>query len=51
MDRADLRFLSVEALDAALATAGFAVAGRYGDFAGGGLTPASGSIVTVAGRG
>ena len=43
-----LRFLEPEALNRLLAEAGFAVEAQFGDFARGPITPASGSIVTVA---
>jgi SAM-dependent methyltransferase len=49
-DRAPLRFLPVEALDAVLDAAEFVVAQRFGDFTGGPFTPTSESIVTVARR-
>jgi SAM-dependent methyltransferase len=48
VDHADLRFITEADLDAYLADAGFTVAERYGDFAGGPCTPSSGVIVTVA---
>ncbi|WP_020659873.1 class I SAM-dependent methyltransferase [Amycolatopsis benzoatilytica] len=47
-DRATLRFLDVDPLNAALRRAGFAVEHQYGDFSGGPLTETSQSIVTVA---
>ncbi|WP_409180138.1 class I SAM-dependent methyltransferase [Amycolatopsis sp. VS8301801F10] len=47
-DRATLRFLDVDPLNAALRRAGFAVEHQYGDFRGGPLTADSRSIVTVA---
>jgi hypothetical protein len=50
VDRATLRFLDPERLNAALATAGFAVEKQYGDFTGGALTAESTSIVTLARR-
>jgi SAM-dependent methyltransferase len=50
VDRASLRFLSVERLDGFLAAAGLRVSQRYGDFTGGAFTPASPNIVTVAER-
>jgi SAM-dependent methyltransferase len=48
VDRAQLRFLDVARLDAALAAADFTVTERYGDFTGGPWRPDSRTIVTVA---
>jgi SAM-dependent methyltransferase len=48
MDRASLRFLDVEGLDAFLDGAGFQVAARYGDWSRGPLTDTSDNIVIVA---
>lgn len=50
VDAATMRFLNEAALDRFLAEAGFAIAARYGDFAGGPFTATSASIVTVARR-
>jgi len=47
-DRASLRFLEVEELNAFLVEAGFTVAGQYGDWTRGPITARSWSIVTVA---
>jgi SAM-dependent methyltransferase len=48
VDRASLRFLNVEGLDAFLAGAGLEVEARYGDWSRGPLTSASDNIVIVA---
>jgi len=48
VDRASLRFLDVEGIDAFLGDAGFEVETRYGDWSRGPLTGASDNIVTVA---
>ena len=48
VDRASLRFLDVEGLDAFLDGAGFEVAARYGDWSRGPLTYTSDNIVIVA---
>ena len=48
VDRASLRFLDVEGIDAFLAGAGFEVEARYGDWTRGPLTGTSDNIVTVA---
>jgi SAM-dependent methyltransferase len=48
IDRASLRFLNAEALEAVLREAGLAVAARYGDWSRGPLTTASSNIVIVA---
>jgi SAM-dependent methyltransferase len=48
VDRASLRFLDVEGVDAFLGDAGFEVAARYGDWSRGPLTHASGDIIVVA---
>jgi hypothetical protein len=48
VDRASLRFLDVEGLDAVLGGAGFAVEARYGDWSRGPLTSMSDNIVIVA---
>ena len=50
VDRSRLRFLGEDELRAFLTDAGFRVEALYGDFAGGPLTPASKSIVVVAGE-
>lgn len=50
VDRASLRFLSMNALDEHLAAAGFAVSERYGDFTNGPFTTSSNTIVTIARR-
>jgi len=50
VDRATLRFLDPERLNAALVKTGFAVENQYGDFTGGALTAESKSIVTLARR-
>ena len=49
-DRVRLRFLSVPALDAFLASSGFAVEARYGSWDRGPVTDDSPEIVTIAGR-
>jgi SAM-dependent methyltransferase len=48
VDRADLRFLDVDTLDAFLLDAGFEVESRYGDFSGTPFAPSSPEIVTIA---
>jgi SAM-dependent methyltransferase len=48
VDRASLRFLDVEGIDAFLGGAGFEVEARYGDWTRGPLTGTSDNIVTVA---
>jgi hypothetical protein len=48
VDRASLRFLDVEGVDAFLGDAGFEVEARYGDWSRGPLTGTSDNIVTVA---
>lgn len=50
VDRGQLRFLDVPALDAFLADAGFAVEARYGDWHRGPVTETSTKIVTIARR-
>lgn len=50
VDRAGLRFLPADALDAFLTEAGFAVEARYGDWSRGPCTPTSREIITVARR-
>jgi SAM-dependent methyltransferase len=50
VNRASLRFLDVERLDAVLSGAGFEVASRYGDWSRGPLTATSDNIVVVARR-
>lgn len=47
VDRASLRFLDVEGVDAFLDDAGFEVEARYGDWSRGPLTGTSDNIVTV----
>ncbi|MCI0688219.1 MAG: class I SAM-dependent methyltransferase [Sporichthyaceae bacterium] len=48
VDRASLRFLDVEGLDAVLGGAGFEVEAWYGDWSRGPLTPTSDDIIVVA---
>jgi SAM-dependent methyltransferase len=48
VDRASLRFLDAEGVDAVLAAAGFEVADRYGDWSRGPLAATSDNIVVVA---
>jgi SAM-dependent methyltransferase len=48
VDRASLRFLDVEGIDAFLGGVGFEVEARYGDWTRGPLTGTSDNIVTVA---
>lgn len=48
VDRGSLRFLDVAGIDRFLATAGFAVESRYGDWSGATWTPDSTNIITVA---
>jgi hypothetical protein len=50
VERASLRFLDVEGVDAVLGGAGFEVAARYGDWSRGPLTSTSDTIVVVATR-
>jgi hypothetical protein len=49
VDRASLRFLDADEVEAALAGAGFEVRSWYGDWSRGPLTEDSGNIVVVAG--
>src|SRR5690606_4686347 len=48
VDRAALRFLDVEPLNAFLAEAGFTIEAQYGDWRGGPITDASREIITIA---
>lgn len=50
VDRCDLRFLDVPALDAVLTEAGFAVEAQYGDWRRGPITDTSREIITIARR-
>ena len=45
-----LRFLSLQALNAFLAEAGFTIDAQYGDWAGGPFTPTAREIITIARR-
>jgi hypothetical protein len=48
VDRADLRFLNVEALAGFLSGAGFRIEAQYGDWNRGPFMPASPEIITIA---
>src|SRR5690606_41907254 len=48
VDRAGLRFLDVEPLNAFLTEAGFEIETQYGDWRGGPITDASREIITIA---
>ena len=49
-EKGQLRFLSVEALNAFLTEAGFSIDAQYGDWAGGPFTPTAREIITIARR-